>query len=128
MSQSLSNSRKTENESFFRKHNEEVQKTRDRTNSLAREDHQLFLIDNANLKLLYLCECADENCTKRIPLMSRAYNKIHENRKYFVIAPGHEVLKIERVIKKNLKYTLVEKDVRPNENSPILSKTDVDNT
>ncbi len=127
MSQSISDMRKTENEAVFREQNEEIQKGRDNTNNLAREEHQLFLIDDANLKLHYICECSDENCAKRIPLMSKKYNKIHENRKYFVLAPDHELLKIEKIIKMYLKYIIVEKDILPTSDNPTLSKTNVNN-
>lgn len=128
MSQTLSDQRKSENEAVFREYNEKVQEGRDHMNKLAIEDNQIDLIDGADLKLQYVCECADENCVSRISLMSDTYNEVHQNRKWFVIANGHEALEVETVVDKRLDYTIVEKKVKTTEVNPKLHKTDVDNS
>ncbi len=127
MSQSITEKRKIENEAVFRKVNEKVQKERDYINELALEDNQPDLMDKSNLKLQYICECSDENCKSRIELMSNTFNKIHQNRKYFVITRGHESLEVEKIVSKQPTYTIVEKNVKPPESNPKLRKTDVKN-
>lgn len=128
MNESLSDLRKIENEAVFRKHNETIQENRDYYNELAREDDQPYLIDNTNLKLEYMCECSDENCVSRVSLMSDTYNKIHQNRKRFVVKNGHEALEIEKIVEKRANYTIVDKKVKPPEKNLKLHTTDVDNT
>jgi hypothetical protein len=128
MNKSLSDLRKAENEAVFRARNEKIQKERNRNNRLAIQEGQPEFLDYSNLLLQYVCECSDENCKSRVGLLSKTYNLIHENRKLFIIAKGHEAQEIETVISKRSKYNIVEKNFKPNEDDPKLHTTDVDNS
>src|ERR1044071_9286048 len=106
VSPKASERRLVENEVVFRQLNEQVQKGIDENNRLAKEAGQNeFVIEyKDDVPLHFYCECSDENCTKRVILTYREYNKIHERRDYFIIAPGHQVVRVEKVIRKESNY------------------------
>jgi len=131
MSANPSERRMAENEMVFRQLNVRVQEGIERTEQMAREDSQPeFLISQhiANMPLYFYCECSDENCTKRIPILHDLYTKIRQHRNHFVVAPGHEVLAIERVIARNNNYYIVKKFVDPPDKPPVLHATSIDNS
>lgn len=115
-----------ENEAAFREYNERVQKSFDDMKVIAREDSQEFLVPENNIPLQFFCECADEKCRQRIKLDPTVYNEIHRDRRRFVILPHHEVVAIEKVVKKSPNYFVVEKKAQPPEDG-TLNSTNIDN-
>src|SRR5690348_10820211 len=55
------------------------------------------------------CECDRESCFERLELDAAQYRKILEQRYVFVVAPGHDDARVERVVEANEGYLLVEK-------------------
>jgi hypothetical protein len=131
MSETSSEHRLAENEAMFRRINEQVQSGYDETNRLAQEDNQPEFQVSAisiNTPLQFYCECADENCAERLTITAQEYQEVHQNRKRFVIVPGHEVASVEKVIAEKPAYTVVEKNVHPPENPETMHPTSVGNS
>jgi len=57
----------------------------------------------------FLCECGDDSCTQPIALTPREYEQVRLDATHFVVAPGHVVADIERVVEKNARFAVVEK-------------------
>lgn len=127
MNNSKSERRLTENEAIFREQNERVQKGLDELEALARETGQMEHVSAPDGKLSFYCECADENCTKRVHLTLQEYRKVHQNRKCFSIVPGHENLSIERVVERESRYYVVQKAQTPPESPEDLNPTNGSN-
>ncbi|HET6924297.1 MAG TPA: hypothetical protein VFH39_00515 [Candidatus Saccharimonadales bacterium] len=62
-----------------------------------------------DLVLSFHCECSDRNCEERVPLTLQQYEDIHRNRAHFVLAPGHEEPRVEKVKATSSSHTVVEK-------------------
>lgn len=123
--------RLAENEVVFRQLNEQVQKGIEETNQLAVEANQPEYIITYGFDdppLHFYCECSDENCTKRILINLQEYNEIHKNRNHFTVFPGHEVLRIERLVREEPDFNVVEKIIEPPKSVGELQPTDVDNS
>ncbi|MDQ3094151.1 MAG: hypothetical protein M3Q70_03175 [bacterium] len=128
MTKNLSSIRRlTENEAIFRKHNEKV------TTELAEVQLNVAVtsdeepVDFSKLTLHFFCECADENCRERVILKVGSYNRLHQNRRCFVVKSGHQVKGIEKIIKRYPGYILVEKLIDPPERPKKLHATHVEN-
>jgi hypothetical protein len=117
-----------ENESMFRKYNEQVNKGLNRELKKEREIKGSTNIENIDEPLHFYCECSDENCQERIVIKPSIYGKIHKNRKRFIVIPEHNIEKIEKIISVNKKYIVVEKYYSPPENPQELNKTSIDNS
>jgi hypothetical protein len=59
----------------------------------------------------FLCECSNEDCIETVPLEPVEYERIRANPNSFLVAPGHELIEIERVTWQSDRYFLVEKTV-----------------
>jgi hypothetical protein len=59
----------------------------------------------------FLCECSNEDCIETVALGLDEYEKIRANPRRFVVAPGHELLQVERIVETNDRFKLVEKIV-----------------
>lgn len=127
MDKKLSVRRQVENEVVFRQTNERVQKELDGLKKMAKAEGYTSLPDTDDITLHFYCECSDENCAERIAMKLTLYNEFHNNRKQFLISPDHEALGIERVVLKDLNYTIVEKFATPPETADKLQPTDIDN-
>lgn len=57
----------------------------------------------------FLCECSDENCRTEIRMGLEEYRRTHDGRGRFVIARGHDMPSIERVVVDACAYLVVEK-------------------
>jgi len=57
----------------------------------------------------FLCECASLTCVDRLRLAPREWRNAHENDRTFVVLPGHEYLDVERIVRREERYTVVEK-------------------
>ena len=128
MTISPSQKRMADNEAVFRHYNEQVGANFDEIVKLAHESGQDDLIRDDDTPLHFYCECSDENCEQRILLKPSAYQKIHKNRRHFILIPGHESTFIEQVIKQKETHSIVEKFVKPSESARTLKPTSVDNS
>jgi hypothetical protein len=81
-------------ESLFRDVNERIAETADRFESTA-----------AN----FVCECADASCTQRVDVSLQEYEHVRADPATFVLAPGHEITEVERVVAERGSYRIVEK-------------------
>ena len=112
-----------ENEVIFRQRNQKISKDLE---TLAKEAKKegMALHDHSDLPLHFYCECSDETCTKRIVLKPSTYEKLHKNSSQFLIRPGHQVVSIERLVKAEPKYLVVEKYLTPPKKVAKLHATD----
>jgi hypothetical protein len=89
--------RAARNESLFREHNESVE------------------MDNAIYQRSafaeWICECADEACAVPVQLTVAEYEAVRADATHFLVAPGeaHITTDIERVVKREERYWIVEK-------------------
>ena len=81
-------------ESAFREVNEAIAKTAER-----------FDAEHAD----FVCECADPHCAHRLTAELEDYEEVRAEPTRFLIAPGHEVRSIERVVDRTEDYNVVEK-------------------
>lgn len=124
----LSERRQIENEMIFRRGNEKVGDELDELDAKLIEEDYPELIRTEDIILHFKCECSDEDCDTRIPMLLSVYQKIHKNRKAFVIIPKHQVKKIEKVIASKDGYSVVEKYRLTAEPGSNLNSTTVNNT
>ena len=79
--------RVAKNEALFRQVNERIEDVNQDLDSDSPSD--------------FLCECGDDNCTAPVSLTRREYEAVRSDPTHFVIAPGHEVVDVERVVLEN---------------------------
>jgi tRNA(Phe) wybutosine-synthesizing methylase Tyw3 len=84
------------NETAFRRANERIE-------SVA---HGFSLVTE---RADFLCECATASCTERISLTLAEYEHVRSSSTWFVVAHGHEVPDIERLVEERATYAIVEK-------------------
>ena len=112
-----------ENEVIFRQHNERIQQDLEKLAKAAKAEGNK-LAEHSDLPLHFYCECSDETCTKRIVLKPSTYEKLHKNSSQFLIRPGHQAVSIERLVKAEPKYLVVEKYLTPLKKGAKLHATD----
>lgn len=98
--------RRAENEALFRVINEEIAKLGER-----------FATDPLEL----VCECSDPDCTARMRVAQRDYERIRSEATHFVVVPGHETAGLERIVVRGAGYCVVEKG---GEAAEIATSTD----
>jgi hypothetical protein len=81
-------------ESVFREVNERIAETADRFHSKGAD---------------FVCECADPNCTTRVQAPLREYERVRSDPTHFLLANGHEVARVERVVRRRPGFSVVEK-------------------
>jgi len=81
-------------ESAFRDVNEAIAKTAER-----------FETDEVD----FVCECADPHCADRVTAELDEYEAVRAEPTHFLVAPGHEEPSLERIVRWNNTYTVVEK-------------------
>jgi hypothetical protein len=59
--------------------------------------------------LPFHCECCDASCVEKLPISADEYERVVEQRFWFVVIPGHEAMAIERVVERHPEYFVVEK-------------------
>lgn len=59
---------------------------------------------------LYVCECANPECRKRIRLKREDYERVRQNSRHFAVAAGHQIPDAETAIEDNGEWLVVEKD------------------
>jgi len=84
------------NEELFRKVNERIE-----TISQAVAD------DDAMTE--YLCECDRPECYERIKATRGEYESVRAEPTHFIVLPGHEDARVERVLSSNERFLIVEK-------------------
>jgi hypothetical protein len=62
-----------------------------------------------NGSMQFICECSQEDCTETMTLSHEQYESVRAHSTFFVIATGHEILEVEKVIDHNDGYTIVQK-------------------
>jgi hypothetical protein len=65
-------------------------------------------VRNAEL-LIILCECGDEDCLHQIELSAKEYEAVRGHGTRFVLHPGHERGRDERVVARKPGFLIVEK-------------------
>jgi hypothetical protein len=73
------------NEALFREVNERIAETAER-----------FESDRAE----FVCECADQDCTERVEATLAEYERTRADGTHFILQPGHEDPRVERVIER----------------------------
>ena len=116
-----------QNEVMFRKFNERTATRLEKLVRSATEDGN-SLGKHADLPLHFYCECSDEKCDDRIVIKPSDYKKLHKNSNQFLILPGHRVASIERIVKEEKDFTVVEKYFTPPKKGLKLRPTDLDNS
>ena len=85
--------RLAENEAFFRGINERLEEQ----------------TPNSATELVVLCECADEDCARRLTLAHSEYESVRAEPTHFVVAHGHADLEIEEVVWRTDGFEVVRK-------------------
>ncbi len=124
----LTERRQIENEMIFRRANEKVGDGLGEIDAQHIDEGNPELIMTDDMVLHFKCECSDEDCDTRIPIKLSVYQKIHENRDAFIIKLKHQVDAIEKVIRTEEKYSVVEKNNSTTEPGDKLNKTSLNNT
>lgn len=127
MNSSASEEHLAENEVIFRQYNERIQKELETLSQEASAEGNT-LEKHTDLPLHFFCECSDENCGKRIVMKPSDYKKMHKNSSQFLILPGHRVAAIEKVVREEPTYMVVEKYMTPPKKGAKLHPTDLNNT
>ncbi len=105
--------RRVENEVIFRERNDAIKE-------MAKE---LLANDNkTDMRLQFVCECADENCRETIELSISEYEAARGNDQEFIIKPGHEQSDVEKVVKRDGHF-VVEKFFTPPPTDGHLNQT-----
>jgi hypothetical protein len=86
--------RRALNEALFRDVNERIAESAD-----------LFDVERPE----FVCECADPNCTERVPVTLAEYEQVRKKSTTFLLAPGHDEPDIEHVVSDRGRFHVVEK-------------------
>jgi hypothetical protein len=57
----------------------------------------------------WVCECGDETCFDKVALPLADYQEIRARNDWFLVKPGHEKVDVERVVRREERYLVVEK-------------------
>jgi hypothetical protein len=87
--------RVAKNEALFRRVNERIEEINEALTGDSESD--------------FLCECGNDDCTTPVGLTLSEYEEVRSNPTHFLIAPGHDVIDLERVIRETDRYAVVEK-------------------
>jgi len=83
------------NEATFRRINEDIGRGRD-----AEDDTTL---------VGFVCECGDEDCSRLIEMTPAEYQRMRRVVTHFVVVNGHEIPLVERIVRREERYAVVEK-------------------
>ena len=87
--------RVAKNEALFRRVNERIEEINE---ALAGDSESDFL-----------CECGDDDCTTPVSLTLAEYEEVRRDPTHFLIAHGHDVIDVEKVICETDRYAVVKK-------------------
>ena len=85
------------NESLFREVNEQIESL---NRDLGPEDR----------KMTAICECANGDCTERLAISLREYEKVRADPHCYIIVPGHDLPEFESVVANGDGYDVVRKE------------------
>jgi hypothetical protein len=83
------------NEALFREVNERIREVHSELAASERAD--------------FLCECGRDDCTTPISLTAAEYEEVRSDATHFAVAPGHEVIDLEHVIRRTERFSVIEK-------------------
>ncbi len=63
--------------------------------------------------ITFCCECGRLGCSQMLELTVGGYRRVRENKRRFIVAPGHEIPDVERVVDRTESYFVVEKTGPP---------------
>jgi hypothetical protein len=69
----------------------------------------------------FVCECGQSDCAESLPVPLSDYERIRADSTQFIVAPGHEVPEVERIVERKDGYDVVRKHV---EEARIAIETD----
>jgi hypothetical protein len=81
-------------ESLFRNVNERIAESAQRTESE---------------EAAFVCECRDTGCTEKVKAPIEAYEDVRSDGAQFLLIPGHEDERVERVVAEKRRYSVVRK-------------------
>lgn len=61
----------------------------------------------------WVCECGDATCFEKVRVPLERYREIRARNDWFFVKPGHEKVDVERVVRREDGYLIVEKDALP---------------
>ena len=93
--------RVAKNEALFREVNERVKQISEPFLRI-RDDEDAALVE-------FVCECGREGCYEKVSLLLDEYEGVRARATQFVLVPGHETESVERVVRENRRYAVVEK-------------------
>jgi hypothetical protein len=68
---------------------------------------------DASTKFLdFLCECSRQDCLEKLRMTIVEYEHVRREPTDFVVAPGHQVAEIERVLSEKDRFAVVRKEGR----------------
>ncbi|MEX1357092.1 MAG: hypothetical protein WD981_00565, partial [Gaiellaceae bacterium] len=88
------------NEARVREVNETIERANEKLGPAPGED---------GLALSILCECGTRGCDQIVEISSAEYREVRAEPTRFVVVPGHEQAKIERVVEDKRRFAVVEK-------------------
>jgi hypothetical protein len=99
-----------ENERLLREANREIERDarEDRERGMAREESEIE----------FFCACGRPECDAKLLLTLAEYEAAASAPNRFVVAPGHDDPRIERVLEKHETYAVVEKTSPDGESGP----------
>ena len=93
---SLWEQRAARNESLFREVNENIA-------------HLEEQYGDATTESVFVCECANSDCAERLTVDPETYRRVRLEPRRFLVLPGHQDPRLERVIESHSEYLIVEK-------------------
>ena len=69
------------------------------------ESAESFDADEAD----FVCECGEQACTERVSATIDEYERVRADGRRFLIRPGHENERIERIVESRSRFAVVEK-------------------
>ena len=94
--------RAEENERILRDANEEIERE-------AREAERAHEVRHRETELEFFCACGRSDCDATLLLTLSEYEAAHTVPDRFIVAPGHELPEIERVVEDHRTYYVVKK-------------------
>jgi hypothetical protein len=67
------------------------------------------LVNPDPVRYEFFCECSDTDCTDRLELTLGEYESLRSNSTWFVVTPGHDIPRIEQIVRRNDRYEIVTK-------------------
>ncbi len=69
-----------------------------------------FAVEPQESRLQIHCECGRNDCTETVSLQREEYDRARAVPTHFIVATGHALLGIERIVQENGRQTVVELD------------------